>query len=240
MRAVITFHAIGHEPGPLSFAPEGLDAMLGALADAEVPVLDLDTLLSPATKRGVALTFDDGMRSVHDAALPILRAHTAPAHVFVVTNQIAADNRWKGQPEGTQIYPVLDWPQIEVLHANGVRIESHTASHPDLRTMSGPVIEEELEEADTLIAARLGRKPAYFAYPYGYENKRVRTVAHSRYRACFTTRLAYLGAEDDLAALPRLDSHYLRSPRLVRQLDRPAGRGYIGFRAFLRRLRGSE
>ena len=240
MRAVITFHAIDRQPGPLSFAPESLDALLGALAKAEVPVLDLDTLLLPETTHGIALTFDDGMESLHDAALPILRAHRAPAHVFIITNRLSGDNRWEGQPASAQTYTMLDWRKIEALHANGVRIEGHTANHPDLRTLDDAAIEAELEEADAAIEARVGRLPRYFAYPYGYENERVRAVARRRYRASFTTRLDYLGEDNDRAALPRLDSHYLRSPRLVRSLASPMVRHYVSLRGVLRRLRGTE
>jgi len=240
MRAVITFHSIDRQPGPLSFAPEKLDALLGALAEAEVPVLDLEALLSPDTKHGVALTFDDGMESLHDAALPILRAHKAPAHVFIVTNRLSGDNRWAGQPANAQTYAMLNWSQVEALHAGGVRIEGHTSNHPDLRKLDEGMIDAEFEEADAAIEVRVGRRPAYFAYPYGYHDARVRAVAGRRYRACFTTRLDYLGGDDDPSALPRLDSHYLRSPRLVRALASPMMRHYVGFRGALRRLRGTE
>lgn len=240
MRAVITFHSIDRQPGPLSFAPESLDALLGALAEAKVPVLDLDALLAPETTQGVALTFDDGMETLHDAALPILRAHRAPAHVFIVTNRLSGDNRWAGQPASAQTYAMLDWSQVEALHAGGVKIEGHTANHPDLRMLCDEAIDAEFEESDAAIEMRVGRRPAYFAYPYGYHDARVQAIARRRYRASFTTRLAYLGEGDDPAALPRLDSHYFRSPRLVRAMASPLVRQYVGLRGVLRRLRGTE
>lgn len=240
MRAVITYHSIDRRPGPLSFAPESLDALLGALAEAELPVLDLDALLAPETTRGVALTFDDGMETVHDAALPILRAHRAPAHVFIVTNRLSGDNRWVGQPTSAQTYAMLDWRQVEALHAGGVRIEGHTANHPDLRTLCDQAIDAEFEEADAVIERRVGRRPAYFAYPYGYYDTRVQRLARYRYRACFTTRLAFLSKGDDPLALPRLDSHYFRSPLLVRAMGSPMVRRYIHMRGVIRRLRGTE
>lgn len=238
MKAVITFHSIDRRAGPLSFAPESLDQLLGALAEAELPVVDLSTLLSPATPKGVALTFDDGMATLHHAALPILRAHEAPAHVFVVTNRLAADNRWAGQPASAPTYAMLDWRQIETLHASGVKIEGHTANHPDLRELDAPAIDAELEEADAAIAARLGRRPVYFAYPYGFHDADVRAVARRRYAACFTTQLDFIVPKYCADALPRLDSHYLRSPALVRALGGRAADQYIGLRRMIRRVRG--
>ena len=238
MRAVITFHAIDHQPGPLSFPPAKLDALLCALAEADVPVLDLATLLAPAAPRGVALTFDDGMASLHEGALPILRAHRAPAHVFLVTGRVGKDNRWPGQPVSAKSYPMLDWRQIEALHAAGILFEGHSANHPDLRLLGSEAIAEELAAADEVIEARLARRPAYFAYPYGYHNAHVRAVTRERYAACFTTELDYLDSALSHDAIPRLDSHYLRSRRIVRALPGRAGYSYIALRRLIRRLQG--
>ena len=94
------------------------------------------------------------------------------------------------------------------------------------------------EEADALIETRLGRRPRFFAYPYGYHDARVRAVAGTRYNGCFTTRLDYLGLSIKLDALPRLDTHYLRSPALVRGLEGKSAQSYIMLRRALRRLRG--
>lgn len=42
--------------------------------------------------RAVCITFDDGYRSVHDLALPILREHRLPATVFVTSGHMADDS----------------------------------------------------------------------------------------------------------------------------------------------------
>jgi peptidoglycan/xylan/chitin deacetylase (PgdA/CDA1 family) len=238
MRAVITFHSIDDLPGPLSYSPAGLDALLDALAQAKVPVLTLDALLGDQSSHGVALTFDDGIATVFSAAMPILAKRQAPAHVFVITSQVGHDNRWPGQPANARPFKLMDWEQLETLQASGFRIEAHTASHPDLRTLSDGEIEAEMEEADATIKDRLGRRPRYFAYPYGYLDARVRAVAAKRYAGCFTTKLDYLSASTELDAIPRLDAHYLRSPDFVRALPDKRAHGYIALRRALRRLRG--
>jgi peptidoglycan/xylan/chitin deacetylase (PgdA/CDA1 family) len=236
MRAVLTFHSIDDLPGPLSYPAAGLEALLDALAEAHLPVLSLDELLGG--RDGVALTFDDGISTVHSAALPILARRKVPAHVFVITGWVGRDNRWPGQPANATPFKLMDWDQLEALAAAGISIEGHTANHPDLRGLSDAEIHEQMEQADAAIEARLGRRPRYFAYPYGYSDPRVRAVAGKRYAGCFTTKLDYLNGSVDLTQLPRLDAHYLRSPALVRSLAGEPAHAYIALRRALRRLRG--
>jgi peptidoglycan/xylan/chitin deacetylase (PgdA/CDA1 family) len=238
MRAVITFHSIDNLPGPLSFSPAALEAMIDALADAKIPILPLDELLADERATGVSLTFDDGVSSVFHSAMPILRDRNLPAHVFVITKWVGGDNRWPGQPTGATPFKLMTWDELEAIQEAGFRIEAHTASHPDLRALPDTRIQAEMSEADSMIESRLGRRPRFFAYPYGYHDARVRELAGKRYSACFTTRLDYLNASDEPTGLPRLDSHYLRSSRLVSALPGKSAQRYIGLRRVLRRFRG--
>lgn len=238
MRAVFTFHSIDDQPGPLSYSPADLEALLDALDEAQLPVLSLDALLSDSKAHGVALTFDDGISTVFTAAMPILAKRHVPAHVFVITRRVGGDNRWPGQPANATPFRLMDWDQLEMLKAAGFLIEGHTASHPDLRLISEPEIEAEMEEADAMIESRLGRRPSYFAYPYGFHDAGVRAVARKRYAGSFTTKLDYLRGSAEPDAIPRLDAHYLRSPNLVRELPGKTAHAYIALRRALRLLRG--
>lgn len=44
--------------------------------------------------RAICITFDDGYRSVHDLALPVLREFGLPATVFITSGVIGAGNMW--------------------------------------------------------------------------------------------------------------------------------------------------
>lgn len=240
MRAILTFHSIDGSGSVVSYPPAAFAELLGALEAARMPVCDLDTLLAPGTRRGVALTFDDGMKSLRTHALAVLRDHRVPSHLFLATGAVGGTNRWAAQPAGIPELEMLDWDDLEALQSAGMRVEAHTHSHPDLRGIEPARFDEECERADALIERRLGRRPAYFAYPYGRHDAQARERARGRYRASVTVELRELGEAEDLAALPRLDTYYLRAPWTYRRLEGALPRAWLRARAALRRLRGTE
>lgn len=236
MRAVLTFHSLDDSGSVLSFAPKLFASFIETLAAADIPVLPYQALLKQP--RGVAITFDDGMASVHQHALPVLAAHGMPSHLFLTTGAVGGDNHWPTQPAAAPRWPMLSWRQLEDCAAKGMRIEAHTEIHPDLRTLADAEIVAQCRRADATIQQRLGTAPRLFAYPYGRADERVRRVASSLYEACFSTRLAYLPRSPAADNVPRLDTWFLRDPRLHARLFSPGTRAYIGVRAAIRTLRG--
>lgn len=239
MRAILTFHSVDEKDSVISYHPQYFSQLLGELDARNIPVMTLDTLLDPQTRQGVAITFDDGMKSVCTNALPVIRDHGVSAHMFLATGVIG-EEPWPRQAGGEPTFEMLDWSEIEKLHDAGVLVESHTHSHPDMRTLTSEQIEEECTKADELIEKRLGRRPDYFAYPFGYHNKKVRDLVRPRYKATVTTELRRLGSEEDNAALPRLDTYYLQSGVYIRNIDSPLLRGYLAVRNILRTWKGSQ
>jgi peptidoglycan/xylan/chitin deacetylase (PgdA/CDA1 family) len=237
LRAIITFHGIDDRETVLSYAPKLFGCFLDALVDSEIPVHDLDALLDPRTQNGVALTFDDGMVSVFSEALPRLRDHGMPAHLFLTTGAVGGDNQWPGQSADAQSSEMLDWDQVEALHDAGVRVEGHTITHPDLRSLSLGQIRDECQGADEEIGSRLGRPPAYFAYPYGFHDARSRDFVRTHYKGGVTTELRSLRRDCDPASLPRLDSYYLQNRFLYGRLDAGRTRAYLAARDGLRKLK---
>lgn len=240
MRAIFTFHSIDDRDAVLSYSPRYFHMLLDSLSASNIPVHDLHTLLEPGTQRGVALTFDDGMKSVYQNALPAIREHRISAHLFTATTAAGQDKPWPRQAAGIQPYEMLTWDELEKLHAAGIFIESHTHTHPDMRTICTAEMEDECARADDLIERRLGRRPEYFAYPFGYHNREVRDFVRQRYRGAVTTELRFLGDSEDTAALPRLDTFYLRSDIFIRNIDSWLLARYLGARNMLRNIRGSQ
>ena len=237
MRAILTFHSIDDSGSVLSYAPKMLSKLLDAIKRCDLPILDLDRLLQPDTPCGVALTFDDGMRTVFTEILPILRGYSVPAHLFLTTGVVGATNRWPGQPPYAPLFDMLHWSEIEALQRAGMRIEAHTVNHPDLRQLSDAELRDECEGADEAIASRLGVRPRYFAYPYGHNDARVRAFARDRYCGSLTADLRMLRREEDKAALPRLDAYYLRRELIFGDLRSLRSLAFLGLRRALRLLR---
>ncbi len=238
MKAIITFHSIDNDSTVLSFSPRLFSQMVDSLIAQEIPVLTLDELLGAGCSRGVALTFDDGMASLFGSALPVLRDHSIPAHLFLAASAVAGTNRWPGQPNSAPECKMLNWDQLHALNEAGVCMEGHTYSHIDLRDVGDAAISDEFERCDAIIEKEFGRRPSYFAYPYGFYNRHVRGLAGARYKACVTTKLDYLSEDNDRAALPRLDSYYLQNAFFAKDLFSLKTRKYIAARAVLRKMRG--
>jgi hypothetical protein len=110
--------------------------------------------------RDLAITFDDGARSVWTRAAPILRDYGVPYTVFVVTD-------WADGKVETLLGKVMDWQEVGSLMAAGAEIGSHSVTHPDFGVISPERYEHELAESRRIIQARLGCTTEAFAIPMG-------------------------------------------------------------------------
>ena len=240
--AILTFHSIDDSGGLLSYPERELARLLDGLLEEGVAIVPLAQLLAkpPGARRRVALTFDDGLKSVRSAALPLLKARALPFTLFVVTDFVGRDNGWPSQRKGIARMPLLDWRELEELRDAGAEIGSHSASHVALRGLSEAGWTHELADSKRYLEDRLGIAAASFAYPYGVHDDE--SVA--RVSACFeravTTRLAYVRSGEPPARLPRLESHYLQPASRWRPLFGWRARFGIGLRACARSLRGAR
>jgi len=241
MRAVLMLHGVDASGSVLSVTPGQLRSLVQGIRAARHEIVPLSELLAGGTPDRVALSFDDGFRSVYEGALPVLQEEGVPAVLFLTTGFVGGYNDWPGQPAWAPRQPMLDWSQVEALQRAGWAVEAHTRSHPDLRALPEPAILEEMEAANRTIEQHLGRRPELFAPPYGSLDPRVLRLAQGLYQHVLTTRMAPL---DGLSAqalreqgVPRLDAFYLRSPWLHAHFGGARFRGWLGLRAGLRKLR---
>lgn len=239
MRAILTYHSIDSSGSPISVTEAGFDAHVRFLSSGRVRVVPLAVLPDlPDTDDAISLTFDDGFLNFATAAAPRLSDAGLPATVFVVSDAVGGTNEWDGRPvPGIPTLPLMGWAELETLAHHGIEIGAHSRRHPDLTTIPPAQVEDETAGCAERIAARLGRRPERFAYPYGAVNDGVARVARGVFRQSCTTELRAVSDSDDPALLPRLDAYYVREPGQLEAWGTAAFRRRLWIRAQGRRVR---
>jgi peptidoglycan/xylan/chitin deacetylase (PgdA/CDA1 family) len=110
-------------------------------------------------ERELAVTFDDGLRTVQDIAAPILAELAIPWSLFVVCDW--AD----GKHERPDLF--LGWDEIRDLGSTGVAIGSHSMTHADFGRLSTTEARAELINSRRIIQDRIGADVDSFAIPFG-------------------------------------------------------------------------
>lgn len=238
MDAIFTFHSIDVRGSVLSYAPDDLRRLAEGLLTEGVRLVPLDVLLDPAPEGPprAALTFDDGFRSVHSEALPVLDELGVPATVYVVSDRVGGDNRWPGQGKVPR-FELLSWSELAELRDAGFAIGCHTANHVRLDRLAEAEWGRELEDSKRVLADELGTDVRHFAYPYGAYDRRVLQRVSELYDTAVTTEMRFLPESREPHRLPRIDTYYLRDPARRLPVFGARTRRYLAARAFLRDLR---
>jgi peptidoglycan/xylan/chitin deacetylase (PgdA/CDA1 family) len=152
--------------------------------------------------RPIVLTFDDGYADLIEEALPIMIEQGFLATVFVTTGWLRGAAQYA---DGTPPGRMLSWGQVAELSSAGVEIAAHSHSHPQLDQICEPRLRVELASSRRLLEDRLGHPVHSLAYPYGYSNRRVRTVASEiGYLQAARVANAVAGSACDPFGVPRL------------------------------------
>ena len=106
------------------------------------------------------LTFDDGYLSNYDIAFDILKKHKIYADIFINTDSIDKDNRFK-----------LNHAK-EMEDSGFIKIYSHYPVHIDVSDINADEYSSMLKKSIETLESGLDKKDYYFfAYPYGFYNK---------------------------------------------------------------------
>ena len=157
---------------------------------------------APLPEKPVLCTFDDGYADLVEHALPVLRRHDFGAAVFVVTGDIGGENQWD-QARGSQPHRLMTAGQIREWSAHGIEFGAHSRTHPDLTTLSGPQLDEEIQGSRDDLSAVTGRAVVSFAYPYGRVNDAVAERARAVFDCAFSCQEGVNTGSSDLHALRR-------------------------------------
>jgi peptidoglycan/xylan/chitin deacetylase (PgdA/CDA1 family) len=230
---VLCYHAVSPAwPAALSVTPEQLEDHLGHLASRGYRGVTFADAVSGAAGGGrqVAITFDDGFRSVVEVAKPILDRFEMPATVFVPTRFIGGGepmawpgiDGWLGGEHEHELEP-MSWEEARALVDAGWEIGSHTVSHPRLTALSDAELAAELGDSRRRCEEELGRECASIAFPYGdHDDRVVAATGAAGYRAAGT-----LPADNPVPAplaWPRIGIYHVDTPRSFRLKVSPAVR----------------
>lgn len=178
---VLCYHALSERfPAQLSTTPRRFARQLQWLARHGYRGVTFTAAIEQPSERNVAVTFDDGYRSVAALARPILDRLDWPATIFVPTDYIGQAepmswpgiDRWLGGEHERELLP-LGWQELRELADHGWEIGSHTCSHPHLTTLDADALTRELTDSKAVCEAQMERPCKSLAYPYGDVDPRV-------------------------------------------------------------------
>ncbi|PID50892.1 MAG: hypothetical protein CR980_01285 [Propionibacteriales bacterium] len=110
-----------------------------------------------ATKKCIALTFDDGPGEQTAKLLDILNSRGAHATFFLLGQNA------KRLPDNVKL----------IANTPGMEIANHSWSHPNLRTRSSQKVKWQLAKTNEVLEQLSGQKVTLHRPPYGSHNKRI-------------------------------------------------------------------
>ena len=169
---ILCYHDVGRDGWEFTVSPREFARQIKFLRK-QFSVVSLGELLSaqsPAVLPQVAITFDDGYQGVYRYAFPILKKHHLSAAVFIISK--AGLN-----PKNPRPGKLMGISQINRLISSNWEIGYHSHSHFDLTRLDAGTLTRELTTGRIRLENRLGRKFAYFAFPYGSYDRRTLDAA---------------------------------------------------------------
>ena len=164
---VLAYHRFDplRSTGATTVATATFAAQMAQIASSGGTVVPLRSLVDGSTlpDRAVAITADDGWRSVYTEMFPVLRRHGFHATLFL-------------NPPGIGHGSYLRWEEIAAMRASGlVDCQPHTLHHPNFNTERArrapadfaAFVRNELAGCRRVLIERLGGAQDILAWPYG-------------------------------------------------------------------------
>lgn len=134
------------------------------------------------------ITFDDGLESVFENALPELRKRGIPATLFIVTDVLGGYPNWEyfdtPDPSADRVMSVQ---QLQEIPSDLVTIGSHTMTHPVLPSVDDERLWRELLGSREKLERIVNREIRLFSFPYGaFDQKVVERCREARYDRVFS------------------------------------------------------
>jgi peptidoglycan/xylan/chitin deacetylase (PgdA/CDA1 family) len=200
---ILTYHGISDEVNPdETVTPEEFEKQLQYIKD-NYKVISLEEAvgyLQTDIKKlcdSIVITFDDGYSNNYHNAYPLLKKHSFPATIFLVSNFI--DDKEGKYLSQSQIHELMD---------NNISFGSHTISHRILTGLKKEEIIREIRDSKDLLESQLGQRMNSFAYPIGtkadFNNAIMETVKAHKYTCACSNVYGMNDENSDIFALKRI------------------------------------
>ena len=218
---VLMYHSVSNDPETdahpyfwVNTTPERFDSQMRFLKENNYDVISLshavEFLYGAGNKSDkhvsyVVITFDDGFRDFYLNAFPILQKYGFTATVFLPTNYITDHTKKMAGKEH------LSWDEVAELYKHGISFGSHTANHPQLKSLNRDDVNFEIRHSKQIIESKIGAPVDSFSYPFAFpeEDKELtsyltETLASSGYKYGVSTRIGRASVKDPVYFLKRL------------------------------------
>lgn len=204
---ILQYHHISASTPPVSsISPEDFKRHMDYLRDHDFTILPLETVIESLRQgealpdRSAAITFDDGYRSVYDAAFPLLRDNGWPFTVFISAGLVDNNSR---------LY--ASWEQLREMGEQGATLANHTMTHPyflDRQEQTSQAewlstIRSEIEQAEARIESETGQSHRLLAYPYGEYNAAIQSLVEDMGFTGLGQHSGAVNGSSNFTALPR-------------------------------------
>ena len=195
---VLNYHKVDDMDISLSVLPGDFAAQMKYLAEHDYHTITIDEFYAGLVGEGelpdnpVLITFDDGYEDNYTKAYPILKRYGFKATIFVISDFVGRKN-------------YMTWSELQEMAANGMSIESHTATHESLTDLTDEQLKKELVESKQRIETELNTKVNFLAYPTGAYNLHIAgLVKEAGYKAAFTVKYGNVDGASNLYAVERV------------------------------------
>lgn len=202
--SVLLYHHVSSStPKSTSVSVEQFNQHLDLIEELGLEVVPL-TQITNAIKNNqavdnnwVAITFDDGFRSVYDNAHPELMRRNMPYTIFVNPKMV----------KPSKLY--MSWEQIKEVADTGVIIANHTMAHENLVRdgLSTQQVIANIEEAEAIIKEKLNQEHKILAFPFGEYNQEIEQALSKLGYVGFAQHSGAINQTSNLTALTRFPAN---------------------------------
>lgn len=198
----LLFHSVLPKPGlEMSHFPLGRFLKLCSILESEnYHSLTLNQACEfhdqppAAHAKRICITFDDGLQSIFDHALPQLERFHLRATIFCIAGHYGEPSSWDVFSDNRH----LTMEQIRTLSDCGHEIGSHTCSHAYLPYLEESALRRELGESRKRLEDITGKAVTSISFPFGGWNRRIWDIARE---TGYCAATLYRGKDPDINGL---------------------------------------